>query len=87
MTFVPKTCVVQSHQSEEKLEKERKKKTDLAMKRRERIMAQMQKMQRNFIKENKELFESTSTELPPVCSSASMDTRCRSTYVCMYVFI
>ena len=47
----------------EKQEAERKRKADLAAKRRARIMAQMSKMQRNFIEENSELFESTSAEL------------------------
>lgn len=64
-----------SSPSDEKSEKEKKKKSDMALKRRERIMAKMQKMQRDFIKENKELFESTSTEMQTVPSSASMDTR------------
>ena len=49
-----------------KLEKEKKKKADLAAKRRERIMAQMARAQRNFIRENSELFNSTSSD--------SMDT-------------
>jgi len=35
---------------------------ELAAKRRERIMAQMARMQRNFIRENKELFETTSSD-------------------------
>jgi len=47
---------------EGKLERERRKKVELAAKRRERIMAQMARMQRNFIRENKELFETTSSD-------------------------
>jgi len=35
---------------------------ELAAKRRERIMAQMARMQRNFISENRELFETTSSD-------------------------
>ncbi|KAI0239314.1 E3 ubiquitin-protein ligase UBR2 [Lamellibrachia satsuma] len=49
--------------SDEKLEKERKRKAELAAKRRLRIMAQISKMQKEFIRENSELFESTSCEL------------------------
>ncbi|CAL1548723.1 unnamed protein product, partial [Lymnaea stagnalis] len=41
---------------------ERKKRTQAAAKRRAKIMAQMAKMQRDFIAENAELFENTSTE-------------------------
>jgi len=47
--------------TESKLEREKRKKVELAAKRRERIMAQMARMQRNFIRENKELFETTSS--------------------------
>ena len=47
---------------EGKLEREKRKKMELAAKRRERIMAQMARMQRNFIRENKELFEMTSSD-------------------------
>ena len=47
----------------ERQETERKRKADLAAKRRARIMAQMSKMQRNFIEENSELFENTSADL------------------------
>jgi len=47
---------------EGKLEREKRKKIELAAKRRERIMAQMARMQRNFIRENKELFETTSSD-------------------------
>jgi len=47
---------------EGKLEREKRKKLELAAKRRERIMAQMARMQRNFIRENKELFETTSSD-------------------------
>jgi len=47
---------------EGKLEREKRKKMELAAKRRERIMAQMARMQRNFIRENKELFETTSSD-------------------------
>ena len=47
---------------EGKLEREKRKKMELAAKRRERIMAQMARMQRVFIRENKELFETTSSD-------------------------
>lgn len=43
----------------------RKKKQAAAEKRRQKIMAQMSAMQKNFIAENAELFENTSTELFP----------------------
>ena len=59
--------------SNEKLEKERKRKADLAAKRRLRIMAQMAKMQKEFIRENSELFESTSCDLQP--AGSDMDIR------------
>ena len=52
-----------SNELSEKQEAERKRKADMAAKRRARIMAQMSKMQRNFIEENSELFENTSAEL------------------------
>ncbi|XP_059148021.1 E3 ubiquitin-protein ligase UBR2-like isoform X2 [Physella acuta] len=42
---------------------DRKKRTAVAAKRRAKIMAQMAKMQRDFIAENAELFENTSTEV------------------------
>lgn len=54
-------------------EREKKRKAELAAKRRARIMAQMSQMQKNFIQENAELFESTNTEL--ASGSAPMDTR------------
>ena len=54
-------------------EAERKRRMELAAKRRARIMAQMSKMQRDFIKENAELFQSTSTDLQP--SGSDMDIR------------
>jgi len=47
---------------EGKLEREKRKKMEMAAKRRERMMAQMARMQRNFIRENKELFEMTSSD-------------------------
>jgi len=60
---------------ESKLEREKRKKVELAAKRRERIMAQMARMQRNFIRENKELFETTSSAdtLTPSDESRSDD--------------
>lgn len=42
---------------------ERKKKAAIAAKRRAKIMAQMSKMQKDFIAENAELFENTCTDL------------------------
>ena len=59
--------------SHEKLERERKRKAELAAKRRLRIMAQISKMQKEFIRENSELFESTSCELQP--AGSDMDIR------------
>ena len=47
---------------EGKLEREKRKKMELAAKRRERIMAQMARMQRNFIRENRELFDTTPSD-------------------------
>ena len=58
---------------DEKKEAERKKK-EVAAKRRAKIMAKMSAMQKNFIKENAELFENTSTELFPRVGS-DMDLR------------
>jgi len=52
----------------------RKKKQVAAEKRRQKIMAQMSAMQKNFIMENAELFENTSTELFPRVGS-DMDLR------------
>ncbi|KAL5008356.1 hypothetical protein ScPMuIL_013937 [Solemya velum] len=61
-----------SSTSDKKLEEDKKRKAELAAKRRAKIMAQMSAMQKNFIKENAELFEHTSTELPTV--GTDMDT-------------
>lgn len=44
---------------------DRKKKAALAAKRRAKVMAQMSKMQKDFIAENAELFENTCTEGGP----------------------
>ena len=52
-------------ESDRKLQEERKKKAELATKRRLRVMAQMSKMQRDFIKENADLFESADVEMTP----------------------
>ena len=49
--------------SSSKLARERKKKAELAAKRRAKLMNQMQRMQREFIKGNSELFENTSTDI------------------------
>ena len=59
--------------TDEKLEAEKKRKAKVAAQRRARIMAQMADMQKNFIKENADLFENTSTEL--LRSNSSMDIR------------
>jgi len=59
---------------DEKMEAARRKKAAAAEKRRQKIMAQMSNMQKNFIKENAELFENTSTELFPRVGS-DMDLR------------
>ena len=50
---------------DEKAKAAREKKRLAAEKRRQKIMAQMSQMQKNFIKDNSELFENTSTELFP----------------------
>ncbi|ESO01957.1 hypothetical protein HELRODRAFT_188532 [Helobdella robusta] len=50
---------------------EASKKSEKAQKRREKMLAHMAKMQRNFIKENQDLFESTSSEM--VASNADVD--------------
>ena len=63
---------------DEKASKEKRKKAEKASKRRERIMAQMSRMQKNFIKENEELFLSTKTDDNPadlVRASSDMDIR------------
>ena len=57
----------------DKLAAEREKKAVLAAKRRARIMAKMAKMQRDFILENAEMFEGTTSELQP--ASSDMDIR------------
>ncbi|XP_044285630.1 E3 ubiquitin-protein ligase UBR2 isoform X4 [Varanus komodoensis] len=49
--------------SRDKEKAERKRKAEIARLRREKIMAQMSEMQRNFIDENKELFQQTLDEL------------------------
>lgn len=54
--------------TDDKMVKERKKKADIAEKRRKKIMAQMSRMQKTFIQENADLFESTSTDLQRVAS-------------------
>ncbi|KAL3874810.1 hypothetical protein ACJMK2_037773 [Sinanodonta woodiana] len=54
-----------SSDSDVKMEVEKKKKAEKAAKRRAKLMAQMSTMQKNFIRENSELFENTSTELIP----------------------
>ncbi|XP_064624216.1 E3 ubiquitin-protein ligase UBR2-like isoform X2 [Lineus longissimus] len=58
---------------DEKAEKVRRKKADVAAKRRAKLMAQMSAMQKNFIKENAELFEKTSTEFLSASASSAMD--------------
>lgn len=59
---------------DEKAKAAREKKRAAAEKRRQKIMAQMSQMQKNFIKDNAELFENTSTELFPRIGS-DMDLR------------
>lgn len=56
-----------------KTEAEKKRKAERAAKRRARVMAQMSKMQRNFIAENADLFENTSTDLK--AATSDMDLR------------
>ncbi|XP_064603615.1 E3 ubiquitin-protein ligase UBR2-like isoform X2 [Liolophura sinensis] len=64
-----------------KQQEEKKKKAAKAAKRRAKIMAQMSAMQKNFIKDNAELFEETSTDLPHAGSdmdiSETAGPRCR----------
>ena len=52
---------------------ERKKKAAIAAKRRAKVMAQMSKMQKDFIAENSELFENTRTD--PGATGVDMDVR------------
>lgn len=63
-----------SSTSDSQVEAARKKKQAAAERRRKKIMAQMSAMQKNFIMENAELFENTSTELFPRVPS-DMDIR------------
>ncbi|XP_041351534.1 E3 ubiquitin-protein ligase UBR2-like isoform X2 [Gigantopelta aegis] len=58
--------------TDQKTETERKRKAEMAAKRRARVMAQISKMQRNFIAENSELFDQTSTELKTVTSDMDL---------------
>ena len=50
--------------NDSKSESEKRRKADMAAKKRTRLMAKMCKMQRDFIKENAALFENASQELP-----------------------
>jgi len=61
-TVTPSRCLQRGSSVEGKLEREKRKKMELAAKRRERIMAQMARMQRNFIRENRELFDTTPSD-------------------------
>ena len=54
--------------ADDRTSRERRKKADLAAKRRAKVMAQMSRMQRVFIEENSDLFERTSTDLQRVAS-------------------
>ena len=63
--------LVNEHDEKQKREKEQK--AVMAAKRRARLMAEMSKMQKDFIKENPELFGSTSSELQP--AGSDMDIR------------
>lgn len=47
----------------EKEKAERKRKAEMARLRREKIMAQMSEMQKNFINENKEMFQQSGEEM------------------------
>ena len=51
-----------SSSADSKRERENRKKREMAAKRRERMMSQMARWQRNFIRENRELFETTPSE-------------------------
>ena len=53
----------------------KKKKARLAAKRREKIMAQISNMQKNFIKDNAELFENTDADVSLSHASSDMDVR------------
>lgn len=58
------TCAVLSLQlMREKEKAERKRKAEMARLRREKIMAQMSEMQKNFINENKEMFQQSGEEM------------------------
>ena len=53
----------------------KKKKARLAAKRREKIMAQISNMQKNFIKDNAELFENTDADASLSHATSDMDVR------------
>jgi E3 ubiquitin-protein ligase UBR2 len=57
----------------QEIESAKKLKAQIAAKRREKIMAKMSKMQKNFIQDNADLFESTDAELSKTPSD--MDVR------------
>ncbi|CAH1791627.1 unnamed protein product [Owenia fusiformis] len=60
--------IASTSNSDDRMEKERKRKAQLAAKKRAKIMAQMSKMQKNFIKDNAELFEGAESDLRRVGS-------------------
>ena len=62
-----------SSAADEKLEKEKQRKANVAKQRRARIMQQIADAQKHFIKQNEELFNSTPTDLKTAVSD--MDVR------------
>lgn len=66
----PSSMVVDT---EAKLQDEKRVKAEMAAKRRQKIMDQMSRMQRDFIKENAELFESAESGLK--AAGSDMDIR------------
>ena len=62
-----------SASTRQEIESAKKQKAQIAAKRREKIMAKMSKMQKNFIQDNADLFESTDAELSKTPSD--MDVR------------
>jgi hypothetical protein len=71
-----------SNVAEGKLEKESRKKREIAAKRRERLMSQIARMQRNFIRENRELLE----KIPSDASFTSMDDSRSAFVIQLYCF-
>lgn len=72
----PAPAHAQSREESDKEAAEKKRRSDLAKKRREHLMAQMSAMQKNFIRENPEFFDATNEGSPRhrTASTCSMET-------------